>query len=132
MKLLFVDENWPGHPVRTAVRWAIDWIRSFQYSLGAHEPTRATMPGSCAPGRNETVGKQHLLGFEAIGRYENAGDTRMTVWRAPQLGCFSAVDHDGESSAGRNLCADARAAHYRDRLGAVRLPYPLDLDAFRE
>src|SRR5215471_1855186 len=43
-----VDESWPGHPVRTAIRRAIDWIWfvSFRYSFGAHEPTRAMMPGS--------------------------------------------------------------------------------------
>jgi hypothetical protein len=83
-----VDEIWPRHPVRTAIRRAIDWIGSLRYSRGAHEPTSATMSGSCAPGRHETVDKQNLLGFEAIGLHENYGDTRLTMWRAPQLGCF--------------------------------------------
>ena len=89
---LIVDENWPGHPIRTAIRRTIDWINSFRYSPGPHESTRAAMPGNCLRGRPETVEKQYLLGFEANEWRDNIGDgRRITSWLAPQLGCFPLV-----------------------------------------
>ena len=85
---LVIAENWPKHPVRGAIRQALDAVAVLFYLIRPHEVLAARMGGECRPGGHAVTGNQTILGFQTTGYQENSPDRRITTWLAPELNCF--------------------------------------------
>ncbi|MCC6588232.1 MAG: hypothetical protein IT168_16185 [Bryobacterales bacterium] len=94
---LTLSHHYPGHPGRSAIRTSLD-ILGFVLFKYIVEPIRglarmsteaATLPvGDCfGPGVESRLGET-ILGYDTRVREWSYGHERMTVWLAPQLGCF--------------------------------------------
>jgi hypothetical protein len=85
---LVIAENWPKHPVRGAIRQAVDAVAVLFYLIRPHGVLAAPILGECRAGGHSIAGNQTILGFQTTGYQENSPNRRITTWLAPELSCF--------------------------------------------
>jgi len=83
---IILSETFTGHPIRTAISRIID-AADFLFRPVPH----TSMVDSCVANRNSIIGTEIILNHATVATRLPLGDerNRMTVWLAPDLGCFA-------------------------------------------
>ncbi len=97
-KEIVLSEFIPGHPFQTGIRRALDTFgfvtsqviqrlgrRSEQPKTGAATPVK----NDCSAGSGRSIGRETILNYPTIVVQRDMGRQRMTLWVAPDLGCFA-------------------------------------------
>lgn len=89
-KEIVLSESFPGHPLQTAVRRVLD-LTGLVLGFIAHGFSEDIGPVSsgCVGRQDEIIGRETILNYPTVVKQIDIAELRVTLWVAPDLGCFA-------------------------------------------
>jgi hypothetical protein len=95
---IVLSEFVPGHPLQTAVRRALDTFGFVIFHIAqqfdkrysqSNAATAILTKNGCVSARAQLIGRETILNCSTVTAQQDMGRQRMTMWLAPDLGCFA-------------------------------------------